>query len=182
MDFQLENIKTKRLHIRELEFSDIQAVFEIFSNPEVIRYWGSPQMTEISQAENFVEETHAGFQNLKLLEWGIIENKTDRLIGTCAYSSWDRTNKRAEIGFALNREFWGNGMMKELLSAFIPFGFGKLELHRIEADVDPRNTASIKLLEFFGFKREGYLRERYHLNNEIQDSIFYALLKREYNK
>lgn len=68
------------------------------------------------------------------------------------------------------------------LSVFIPFGFNKLRLHRIEADVDPHNLASISLLEYFGFKREGYLRERYYMNDEFQDAIFYALLKSEFDK
>lgn len=173
-------LETQRLYTRKLEKADAEALFDIFSIPEVCRYWSSPAMTDISQAEDFIEETHRGFEDGRLLEWGIIERETDRLIGTCAYASWDKKHRRAEIGFALHRRWWGKGLMKELLSVFIPFGFNELELHRIEADVDPRNIASIKLLEYFGFKKEGCLRERYHLNGELQDAIFYGLLKNEY--
>lgn len=181
MNFPIEHIKTERLHIRRLEHSDLKSIFEIFSNPDVTQYWGIDQMTSLSHAKNFIDETYKGFQDHSLLEWGIVETKTQRLIGTCAYTSWDRINKRAEIGFALHKDSWGNGLMKEWLSVFIPFGFNELELHRIEADVDPHNLASIKLLERFGFKREGYLRERYHQDNEFQDAIFYALLRSEFN-
>lgn len=182
MNISVKNIKTNRLHIRRLEHTDVESIYEIFSNSEVTRYWGLPQMTDLSQANEFISETHIGFQNGNLLEWGIMETNTQRLIGVCAYSSFDKMNKQAEIGFALHEDMWGKGFMKELLSAFIPFGFNELSLHRIEADVDTRNQASISLLEQFGFKREGYLRERYHLNGEYQDAIIYALLAREFNE
>lgn len=180
MNYNIDTVQTERLYIRTLEAADVQAVFDIFSDPEVTRYWSSPPMTDLSKAEQFIRETRDGFKDDSLLEWGIIETGEDRLIGTCAYASRDRAHRRAEIGFALRRDRWGNGYMKELLAAFIPFGFEELELHRIEADVDPRNIPSIKLLEHFGFKKEGYLRERYHLNGEIQDAVFYGLLADEF--
>jgi ribosomal-protein-alanine N-acetyltransferase len=138
-------------------------------------------MKAISEAENFIKETQKGFQNESLLEWGVFEKEFGVLIGTCAYADWNKEHKRAEIGFALRRDKWGKGFMNELLSEFIPFGFNEIDLNRIEADVDPRNKAAIKLLEKFNFKKEGYLRERYHQDGEIQDTVFYGLLKREYN-
>lgn len=139
-------------------------------------------MTEIAQAEKFIGETRSGFRDRTLLEWGIVETGSGQLIGTCAYSSWDQIHRRAEIGFALRRDRWGKDFMKELLAAFIPFGFEELDLHRIEADVDPRNSASIRLLEQFGFRREGCLRERYRINGELQDALFYGLIAREFNR
>lgn len=72
--------------------------------------------------------------------------------------------------------------MKEALPALIGFAFDTLDLHRLEADVDPRNLRSIRLLEGTGFRREGYLRERYHLNGEIQDALLYGLLRPEFER
>ena len=63
----------------------------------------------------------------------------------------------------------------------IGFAFSRLGLRRLEADVDPRNVASLRLLERFGFKREGLLRERYCMNAELQDAVLLALLRREWN-
>ena len=62
--------------------------------------------------------------------------------------------------------------MNEALQAVLFFAFDELKLHRLEADVDPRNVGSIRSLEKLGFQREGYLRERWHVNGEIQDAIF----------
>ena len=175
-------IQTRRLHLRKLEPTDADAIFELFSDPDVTRYWSSPAMTDISEAVSFIGETIAGFRDGSLLEWGIVESETGLVIGTCAYASWDKSHRRAEIGFALRRDRWGEGYMKELLGAFIPYGFEELNLHRIEADVDPRNQPSVRLLEHYGFKKEGYMRERYILNGERQDAVYYALLAHEYSR
>jgi RimJ/RimL family protein N-acetyltransferase len=67
--------------------------------------------------------------------------------------------------------------MHEALHALLGFAFDVLDLHRIEADVDPRNVPSIRTLERLGFQREGYLRERWQVNGEIQDALFYGLLR-----
>lgn len=180
MEYSVDHIQSERLHLRRLQLYDAGAIYEIFSSAEVTRYWSSPQMTELAEAETFIRQTHKGFTDDSLLQWGVIENDTDKLIGTCAFAGWDKTHRHVEIGFALHRKYWGNGYMKEVLGEFIPFGFKAFSFHRIEANVDPRNIASVKLLEHFGFIREGYLRERYHQNGEIQDAVIYGLLKREW--
>jgi RimJ/RimL family protein N-acetyltransferase len=69
--------------------------------------------------------------------------------------------------------------MHEALKA-LTYAFDVLEFHRIEADVDPRNAASIRTLERLGFQREGYLRERWQVNGEIQDAVFYGLLRSDW--
>ncbi|MDX1672360.1 MAG: GNAT family protein [Balneolaceae bacterium] len=180
MDYIDPQIETERLYLRKLERADAETIFEIFSDPEVTRYWSFPAMKDKNDAISFIDETHKGFDNNSLLEWGIVNRKSGTLIGTCAYASWDPAHRRAEIGFALHRDEWGKGFMKELLRSFLPFAFDKLDLHRIEADVDPRNLPSIHLLEHFGFRREGYLRERYLLNGEEQDALLYALLRKDF--
>jgi len=72
--------------------------------------------------------------------------------------------------------------MREALQALLTYAFEVLDLRRIEADVDPRNTASIQILERLGFQREGFLRERWEVNGEIQDALFYGLIRREWKR
>lgn len=174
------DITTDRLQLRSLTYDDTDRIFEIFSDTEVTRYWGHDTLQKREEAKDFIQRTIKGAEDKSLLEWGIIEKKSRHLIGVSAFAGWNREHHHAEIGFALDKDYWGKKYMSELLPAFISFGFKELELHRIEADVDPRNTASIKLLEKLGFKKEGYLRERYHINGEIQDALFYGLLKSEF--
>ncbi len=176
----LPTLETAQFVIRALALADVAAIFDIFSDPEVTRYWGHSTMRTIDQAEEFVQHTIVGFRNRNLLEWGVTERHGDRVIGTCAFAPWSREHRRAEIGYALRRDHWGRGIMTEVLPALIRFGFESLRLHRIEADVDPRNVASIKRLEQLGFLREGYLRQRYVVNEELQDAVLYGLLAPEY--
>jgi ribosomal-protein-alanine N-acetyltransferase len=70
--------------------------------------------------------------------------------------------------------------MHEALQALLDFGFGELDLNRIEADIDPRNSASARTLERLGFTKEGYLRERWIVGEEVSDTALYGLLRREF--
>ena len=70
--------------------------------------------------------------------------------------------------------------MHEALRALLDFGFGELDLNRIEADIDPRNGASARTLERLGFTKEGYLRERWIVGDEVSDTALYGLLRREW--
>jgi RimJ/RimL family protein N-acetyltransferase len=72
--------------------------------------------------------------------------------------------------------------MAEALQALLAYCFEALDLRRIEADVDPRNAASIQTLERLGFQREGFLRERWEVDGEIQDALFYGLLREEWKR
>ena len=92
----------------------------------------------------------------------------------------DLAQGRAEIGYAQALAYWGKGYINEALQALLSYAFEEMKLRRLEADVDPRNVASIKTLERLGFEREGYLRERWHVGGEIQDALFYGLLKRQW--
>jgi RimJ/RimL family protein N-acetyltransferase len=93
---------------------------------------------------------------------------------------FDVENRHAEVGFALARRAWGRGLMKEGLNQAIALSFGPLGLRRLEADVDPRNEASLRLLESLGFRREGLMRERWNTGGELQDGVLLGLLAREW--
>ena len=83
---------------------------------------------------------------------------------------------RAEIGYMLNPAYQGKGIMSEALSIIIQYGFNNIGLHSIEANANPANQASIKLLEKIGFVREGYFKENYYFNGNFLDSAIYSLI------
>ncbi len=107
----------------------------------------------------------------------VIEFKnTGEILGDCGLFNGVSQSRRAEIGYCLGRKNWGNGYMLEAADALIEHGLKRVGLHRIEADIDPRNQPSIKLVERLGFKREGYLRERWMIDGEITDTVLYGLI------
>ena len=178
----LPRLTTARFVLRPLSLSDSAAIFEIFSDPEVTRYWGHSALVNSEQAEDFIRQTQEGFRSKQLLEWGVTSPDQDEVIGTCAFSSWNSEHHRAEIGYALRRNRWGEGIMAEVLPELIRFGFEEMKLNRIEGDADPRNAPSIRSLERLGFVREGCLRERYIINGELQDAVVFSLLRRDWQQ
>lgn len=173
----LPTIDASRVSLRWMSETDIDALYTIFSNTDVMRYWSFPAIPDRDAAAVMLREVHDGFKNRALLKWGIALRTDDAIIGTVTLYNLCFDHCRAEMGYALGRAHWGRGYMQEALHALLDFAFGALDLHRIEADVDPRNFASIRTLERLAFQREGYLRERWQVNGEIQDALFYGLLR-----
>jgi len=166
--------------LREISERDVPALFRIFSHPEVMRYWSTPPLRSISEAEEYWKRIESGWRERTLFQWGITRAGSDDVIGTTTLYRVDAVHGRAELGYALDRAWWGHGIASRAVGAVIGFAFSTLRLTRLEADADPRNERSIRLLSRQGFVREGYLRERYCVAGEWQDSVLMGLLQREW--
>jgi len=177
---ELPTIPAGRVRLRPLADADVPALFAVFSDEQVMRYWSTPPMRDVAEAQALLDDIRASFQQRALFQWGVARREDDRVIGTCTLFNLDRRNGRAELGYALARDCWGQGLMSDALVALVAYAFGPLDLRRLEADVDPRNAASIRIVERLGFVREGLLRERWHVGGEVQDSLILGLLRREW--
>jgi [ribosomal protein S5]-alanine N-acetyltransferase len=176
----LPTLRAPRLTLRTLTEADVADVLTVFSDPLVLRYWDGPLMTTQQDAMQYIERIHYGFRRRELMQWGIADGATNAVIGTCTLTHLSTTHQRAEIGFALRQARWRQGLGTEAVTTALDFAFDGLGLHRIEADVDPRNERSLRLLERLGFRREGHLRERYFMNGERQDAVMMAVLRAEW--
>ena len=177
---QLPTLGTDRLVLRALTPADAPALFAIFGDPAVCRYWSRPALPDLDAAAALEAEIAAHFAARTLFQWGIAERATGAIVGTATLAALSPEHRRSEVGFALARAAWGRGYIAEALPALLGFAFDVLDLHRLEADVDPRNGRSIRALERARFVREGYLRERYFQHDEAQDAVVYGLLRREW--
>jgi ribosomal-protein-alanine N-acetyltransferase len=173
-------IFTPRLTLRPLTAADAPALYAMFSDPEAMRYWSSGPWTDIAQGEAYVAAAQAGEADGSMLRMGI--EMDGMLAGVANMYKFDQQNRRCDIGYMLARSSWGKGVMQEALAALIEYGFTELNLHRIEADIDPRNHASARLLQGLRFTKEGHLRERWIVNGEICDSDVYGLLRADWRK
>lgn len=180
MGDKLPTLEAERVRLRWLMSDDVPALYEIFSDVDVMKYWSCPPFTSVDQAAELLAEIESYFRKRHLFQWGIERKEDGRIVGTCTLGHVDETHRRAELGYALGRSYWGNGYVAEALPAALDFAFGPLDLHRLEADADPRNAASIRALERLGFVREGHQRERYFHMGEIQDAAMFGLLRREW--
>ena len=173
-------LDTPRLRLRPPVAGDAAALFPIFNDPATMLYWSRPPMTDVAEARELVADIERHAAAGTLYEWGLARREDDLVIGTATLFRIDREHRRAELGYILRRDHWGRGLANEALTAILHHAFETLGLHRLEADIDPRNTASIRSIERLGFKREGHLRERYFVAGDIQDSLMYGLLEQEW--
>ncbi|WP_269792017.1 GNAT family protein [Stenotrophomonas sp. Iso1] len=173
-------LHSDRLRLRDVRDDDASALFSIHSNPQVMRYWSYPAWTELAQAEQKVADIQRQRRELDILIWAIADADSDQLIGTSALFALDLTQGRAEIGYSLHPDWQHRGLATEALRLILRYAFDALQLRRVEADADPRNEPSCRLLEKLGFVREGLLRERWNVNNEICDTAFYGLLRHDF--
>ena len=169
-------LDTLRLRLRAPVEADVPALFAIFRDPEAMRYWTTPPMKDVAEAEALLRDIQHHAQAETLFQWGIARREDDEVIGTSTLFRIDREHRRCELGYILRRDLWGRGLAHEALTAVVNHAFGTLGLHRLEADIDPRNATSIRSIERLGFTLEGHLRERYFVGDEIQDSLIYGLL------
>lgn len=178
--FEPITLSTPRLTLRFLNEADIKAAYEIFSHVEVMRYWSYPAWTDPSQAREWLIHIQEDYRTGDALQLAIERNAGHILIGTCTLFQFHVASRRAEMGYALGRPYWGSGYMQEALQALLRYAFQTLDLNRLEADIDPRNLASASVLERLGFVKEGLLRERWIVNEEISDTALYGLLRKEW--
>jgi [ribosomal protein S5]-alanine N-acetyltransferase len=168
---------TDRLVLRPLRQADAAALFAIFSDPKVMRFWSTPPWTDLSIALALIERDQAELPVGEHLRLGIERVEDGLLIGTCSLFKFDWPNRRAEVGYALGSAAWGRGYMHEALLALLDYAFTGLSLNRVEADVDPRNAASMQCLTRLGFQQEGLLHERWIVDGEVSDSALFGLLR-----
>ena len=137
-------------------------------------------MTTRGEAEGLVAEIGEGFATRTLLNWVVARRGDDRVIGTCTLFRFEPRHRRAEVGYALRSDHWGQGLAAEAVSLALDWAFRTLDLHRVEADIDPRNAGSRALLERLGFVSEGLLRERYFMEGDVSDTELFGLLAQDW--
>ncbi|EGM79059.1 acetyltransferase, ribosomal protein N-acetylase [Rheinheimera sp. A13L] len=178
------SLETERLVLTELSVDDEADLFNLFSNPSVVEYYDLDAFSEYSQAANLISLFKSRYEEKQGIRWAIRLKASGQLIGTCGFNSWSSKMRHAVIGYDLLPEFWRQGYTLEAVRAIIAAGFaGSLvcgELHRIQADTVPGNSASESLLRRLGFKEEGLRRECGYWKNKFHDLKCFGLLRSEF--
>lgn len=175
-------LDTARLRLRPMTLDDRADLFAIFSDPQAVRYWSSEPWQRQEQAEAAIIRALEGYRSATEVRLGVELRADRKLVGVVNLHQFFPQNRRCELGYAFNRQYWGMGLATEALTAALAHGFDALDLNRVEADIDPRNEASARLLERLGFRAEGYMPERWIVHGEAADTAFYGLLKRHWRQ
>jgi [ribosomal protein S5]-alanine N-acetyltransferase len=171
-------LRGRTVQLRPPRADDADALFRLFSQPEVTRYWSRPPMRARVEAEGLLAEMDEAFAARSMLNWLVLHRSADAAIGTCTLFHFQPRNRCAEIGYALVPECWGRGLASEAVALALAWGFGRLGLQRIEACTDPRNERSRRLLERLGFRSEGLMHGRLALGDAMRETEVFALSTR----
>lgn len=173
-------IKSNRLLLRQFTGADIDNVFKGLSHPDVIKYYGVSYNTpEAAKAQmqffSDLEKNETGFW------WAICNPANTVFYGASGLNNLSKEHKKAEIGFWLLPEFWGQGIIAEAAALVCDFGFTQAGLHRIEALVETANNNSKKVLSKLNFTHEGTMRECEIKNGHFISLDIYAKIKNSIN-
>lgn len=175
-------IKTKRLTLREFETEDASNILKYLSDKEVMKHYGLEPFKTVEDALNEIAWYKSILNEKSGIRWGITLKEQDDIIGSCGFLNRFHNHYRAEIGYELSKDYWGNGIANEELGAVIKYGFTHLNLRRIEALIEPANAASQKLIKKHGFIKEGLLRSYEFTGGKFDDLYMYSLLKQDFEK
>lgn len=174
-------INSLRLTLRPIAQTDAEAIFSYRSDADTNQYQGWVPQT-LDEVRQFINRQTAEFNEPDTwYQLAIIRNEDQKLIGDIGIHFVGANNRQAELGCTLHKEFHGNGYAAEAMRAVIHHLFSTLNKHRIFASVDPENTASIRLLERLGFRKEAHHKQSLYFKGKWVDDAVYALLKEDWS-
>jgi [ribosomal protein S5]-alanine N-acetyltransferase len=157
--------------LRPLETADADALFAAHGDPETHKYWSGPAHRNVDETARYIEDTLA-MKGAHV--WAITESGGEALGRIALFVPRDGVG---EIGIVMRREATGRGLASKAVNIVVDHGFSELGLHRIAADIDPDNNASISLFLRAGFQREGLLRGNWKTHLGVRDSVIMSKLK-----
>jgi len=177
-------IKTegKIVKIRPLKLSDAKDLYENIKDREVSRWTVIPHPYSMKEAVKFIRKSSYRTKKKTGFSLGIVLEETNKVAGGISLHAVDWKNNRAELSYWLGKKYWGRGIATEAILLMLKFGFEKLKLHRIYAEVAEKNIASQKVLEKCGFRREGMEREEIYKFGKWHNTYWYGILKDDFKK
>jgi len=190
MNYQINNsvfdqfpvLQSERLLFRSFEPTDAPDLMKLRSNPQVMEFVDSVYITSEKEAFEKILRLLNDFTDREGINWVIADKNTHQFMGYIGFWRLIKEHVRAEIGYALSPEFWGQGYMYEAAVTILNFGFKKFALHSVEANVNIDNQRSISLLKKLGFVKEAHFRENYLFKCKFLDSIIFSLLETDFNQ
>jgi ribosomal-protein-alanine N-acetyltransferase len=170
-------LQTASYDLRPLRLADAPEILEHFRDPAVTEYMDIEPLETLEDAIAIVRWADGVREYGEGLRWAIRDRVTGVFIGTAGYNTLEvDRGRRAEVAYDVSRDFWGKGVMAEVMPLIISTGFETLGLRRLEAFVTPGNRRSTGLLERHGFVLEGRLRDYGFWKGLFWDQLVYARL------
>ena len=170
----------KLVRLRAYEKSDADALFRWFSDEEVTRWLGPPNLPSRAQQGKFIEMASASGDDAKYFA---IETLDGKLVGDCGLRKIDWKSRKAEFFLTIGeKQLWGKGLGSDALRIAIRLAFDKLNLNRLWLTTLVNNSRAVRCYEKCGFVREGLLRQESFVDGKYRDVFMMALLREDYER
>lgn len=167
--------ESKRLRFRDIKYTDVHDLFEIYSNGATLKYQVISPFKSVKEMTRYVDVIHDGYQNRYFIRWALEDKESGKLIGLISLHHLELWNYKAEVGYILNESFWNKGFTTEAVGRLMEKA-NDWGLHRIEALIHPGNFPSLRVVEKLNFEKESYKKECAfdRENKTFQDRVLYA--------
>ena len=170
-------LMTERLTLRHVDENDVNEIFFLRSDKKVLQFLDRKPAESAEDAMDFIKKINNLEKNNEAVNWAITITGDHTLLGTICFWNINKEHYRSEIGYVLHPDFQGKGFMQEAMTVVLKYGFETMKLHSVEANVNPDNVPSIRLLERNHFLSEAYFKENYYFDGKFLDSEIYSLIR-----
>lgn len=176
-------LSSERLVLDQLAPTDAADIFDIFSDPEVVRHYDVELFKEPEEGANLIEYFQARFDSDTGIRWAIRSRSTGAFLGSCGFNAWNEYDYSAVIGYELKPNYWGQGFAKEAIMTIVSYLLSesfRFHVNRIEALILPTNIPSRNVAEKCGFVFEGTLRGKCYWNGDFHNMNMFSLLRKDF--
>ncbi|WP_167238197.1 GNAT family N-acetyltransferase [Massilia genomosp. 1] len=170
----------KRVRLRLIEERDAPALFDLYSDQDVMRYWNHAPWTRPEQADRAVEEARSEHASGISVHYVIEHLSTKKVIGSCALYAVEQKTRCAALGYLLAKSCWGQGYLSEAMQRFLDYAFMQLTLASIHADIHSGNAASATALLRLGFRHDRDRRASWIVGGAQCAIASYRLTRRDW--
>lgn len=175
-----KNLESERLLLREITVADAAEVLELRGNPETMKFIPRPLAKDLDDALAHIAMIAEKIKENTGINWAITLKGNPKMLGIIGHYRIQPENHRAEIGYMILPEYQGKGIISEAIRLAVAYGFDQMQLHSVEAVIDPENTASERVLIKNGFVKEAHIRENELYDGKFWDTVIYSMLKRDF--
>lgn len=176
-------LHTERLILDQMQASDAEAIFAIFSDPDVTQHYDVKRFEDIQEAMDLIRYFNERFRTDTGIRWAIRDADSGQLVGSCGFNTWNPYDYSALLGYDLAKPYWGKGYAREAVAKILDYIFAEafhFHVHRVEALILPQNRPSVKLVQSLGFEFEGLLRGKVYWNQDFHDMGMHSLIRRDW--
>ncbi len=168
---------TPRLRLRQFEPKDDIGLYACLGNQDLVRYWDFAPCKNIQEARGWVRTLSKTTQPYSAIAWAVADITTDKCIGMVNYHHREAYRRKLEIGYILQAEHHGQGLMTEAVRMVMSHCIEQLKTRRIEAIIHPDNAPSIRLAKRLGFEFEGGpLRDYWRVGDRFMSPVVYSFI------